>query len=369
MIYLDNAATTLIKPSRVLTAVRQALLTMASPGRGAHPPAMLAAETVYDCREEAARLFHVPQPEQVVFTMNATHALNIAIHSMAKPGVRTVISGFEHNSVLRPLRALGAELHVAGRRLFDPADTLRDFEQLLPGAGLAVCTHVSNAFGYILPLEEIAALCHRFRVPLIVDASQSAGALPVNFASLGAAYIAMPGHKALYGPQGTGILLCAEPGAPLLHGGSGSDSRSPAMPEHLPDRLEAGTHNVCGIAGLLEGLRFVREKTTERIFRQESALLERAKDRLQDSRLRLFVGQPQAGVLSFAVPGKDCEELASRLGEKGVCLRAGLHCAPLGHESAGTLETGTLRMSFSAFTAPEEVESACGLILETLNEI
>ena len=364
MIYLDNAATTLAKPPQVLAAVQRAMQQMASPGRGAHPPALLAAETLYDCRSEAAELFHVSEPEQVVFTMNATHALNLAIHSLAKPGMPVVVSGFEHNSVTRPLRALGAKLRVAGRRLFDPADTLEAFEQQLPGAGLAVCTHVSNAFGYILPLKQIAELCRRRSVPLIIDASQSAGVLPLDFAALGARYIAMPGHKGLYGPQGTGLLLCAEPGRPLLQGGSGSDSRLPGMPEVLPDRLEAGTHNVCGIAGLLEGLRFVRRKGPGAILAHEQALLALALERLERAGLRLYRGPEQSGVLSFEAPGLDCEELARELADRGLCLRAGLHCAPLAHESAGTLERGTLRMSFSAFTAPEELRAACGLIGE-----
>ena len=367
MIYLDNAATTLVKPPRVISAVQRAMQTMASPGRGAHRPAMLAAETLYDCRAEAAELFRVPEPEQVVFTMNATHGLNLAIHSLAQPGMPVVVSGFEHNSVIRPLRTLGAELRVAGRRLFDPADTLERFERLLPGAALAVCTHVSNAFGYILPIDEIAALCRSRGVPLIVDASQSAGTLPVDFGTLGAAFIAMPGHKGLYGPQGTGLLLCAEPGRPLLQGGSGADSRLPLMPEHLPDRLEAGTHNVCGIAGLLEGLRYVREKRPSAILAHERGLLALAVQRLETLGLRLYAGEAQSGVLSFEAPGTDCEELAGALAEEGLCLRAGLHCAPLAHESAGTLERGTLRMSFSAFTAPEEVRAACGRIEETLS--
>lgn len=361
MIYLDSAATSLIKPLGVSAAVQRAMALMASPGRGAYPPAMLAAETLYDCRTEAAALFDVPEPEQVVFTFNATHALNLAIHSLIKPGAKVLISGFEHNSVYRPLRALGGEIRIAGRRVFDPQDTMDSFRRQIPQADAVVCTQVSNAFGYILPLEEIAECCWENRVPLIVDASQGAGILPISLRKLHAAFIAMPGHKGLYGPQGTGLLLCGAETRPLLFGGSGSESRSPVMPELLPDRLEAGTHNVCGIAGLLAGIRFVREKGTEAILRHERQLLCQTVEEMSGEGLELFTGAwgTQSGVLSFRAPNWDCETLAQALAERGICLRSGLHCAPLAHESVGTLESGTLRLSFSAFTGQREIELAC----------
>ena len=362
MIYLDNAATTLIKPSAVSHAVLRAMQTMASPGRGGHRPSMLAAETVYDCREAAARLFHVRDPGSVVFTMNATHGLNIAIRSLAEPGMPVLISGFEHNSVTRPLHALGAQLRVAGRRLFDPDSLLEEFEDQLKGAGLAVCTWVSNAFGYVLPMREIAELCRRKSVPLIVDASQAAGALEIDFSELGAAFLAMPGHKGLFGPQGTGILLCGERGEPLLHGGSGSNSIEQFMPPELPDRLEAGTHNVCGIAGLLEGIRYVTEKGTASILAHEQMLLGRMCGALRESDYELFTGEGQCGVLSLRKSGTDGETLARMLDEEGVCVRPGLHCAPLAHESAGTLETGTVRFSFSPFVTEGEIDACCQIL-------
>ncbi len=364
MIYLDSAATSLLKPPEVRRAVSEAMRSMASPGRGSYPPAMRAAETVYDCRAAAAELFHVPEPEQVVFTMNATHALNIAIQSLAGPGTKTVISGFEHNSVTRPLTALGARVRVAGTRLFDREAVLRDFEEQLPGAELAVCTHVSNVFGFILPVYEIAALCRKYGVPLIVDASQSAGILEVDLQRLGAAFVAMPGHKGLFGPQGTGILLCGQAGKPLLHGGSGSDSIPQHMPDYLPDRLEAGTQNVCGIAGLLAGLRYVQRKGTSAILRQERELLRLTRQELEGSGLELFAGPEdcQCGVLSLRCPRTDCETAAARLAERGVCVRSGMHCAPTAHRSAGTLETGTVRLSFSPFLSAGQVKRACGVL-------
>ena len=277
MIYFDSAATTLQKPASVAEAVAEAVTAVTTPGRGDHPPARRAAELMLACRTEAAELFHAADPEQVVFTCNATHGLNIAIKSLVAPGDTVVISGYEHNAVTRPLTAIGGvTVRVVNGRLFDPAQMAEGFARALDGTvKAAVCTHVSNVFGYALPIEEIAALCRRRGIPLIVDASQSAGILPVDVEGWGAAYVAMPGHKGLYGPQGTGLLLCGsgQRPRPLLEGGTGSLSRQQEMPDFLPDRLEAGTQNVHGVAGLLAGIRFVRELGTERIARQEGAVM------------------------------------------------------------------------------------------------
>ena len=368
MIYLDSAATSLIKPVCVERAVVGAMRTMASPGRGGHLPALRAAEEVYAAREAAAELFHMEDGTRVVFTSNATHALNIALASLAGAGTRVVISGFEHNSVTRPLAALGADIRVAGTRLFDTADTLTDFEKKIKDAQLVVCTHVSNVFGYALPVYEIGALCRARSVPYIVDASQSAGILDVDFHRLGADFAAMPGHKALFGPQGTGILLCGGDTVPLLHGGSGSDSIEQHMPDYLPDRLEAGTHNVCGIAGLRAGIGYIKERGRENIRLHEARLLRRMCSALGGTDgLELFCGEAQSGVLSVRAAGMDCEELASRLSARGVCVRAGLHCAPRAHMSAGTLETGTVRFSFSPFVTEGQVVEAAGILKDILN--
>lgn len=362
MIYLDSAATTLQKPASVARASAWAIGHLASPGRGGHQPAMAAADTAFACREEAARLFHVPEPERVVFTFNATHGLNIAIHTLVKPGSRVVISGYEHNAVTRPLHAIAdLEIRVARGPLFDREATLEAFRRELDrGADAAVCTHVSNVFGFILPVEEIAALCRERGVPLIVDASQSAGCLPLDFAALGAAFAAMPGHKGLYGPQGTGLLLCGMDPQPLLAGGTGSESRLQTMPAFLPDRLEAGTHNMAGLAGLLEGLRFVRRRGVENIAAQEGLLIRAMGEGLGEiPGVRFFLSEDpmaQAGVLSFQVEGLDCEDVGELLGRAGFALRAGLHCAPLAHESAGTLDRGTVRASLSVFNTHREVE-------------
>ena len=270
MIYLDSAATTFQKPPAVGRAMTEALASMSSPGRGGHPLAMRAADTAFRCRTELAELFGLDGPEGVAFTLNATHALNIAIKSLVPPGGRVVISGYEHNAVTRPLTALKTKVSVAGGPLFDQEAAVRAFDELIaPGVDVVICNHVSNVFGFVQPVEKVAALCRSRGVPLIVDASQSAGILPINMKSLGAAYIAMPGHKGLYGPQGTGVLLCGDGQIPrpLLEGGTGSISLSQEMPDFLPDRLEAGTHNMPGIAGLLAGVRFVRRQGTQTILR------------------------------------------------------------------------------------------------------
>ena len=345
MICMDHGATSYPKPPEVRQAVVEAMASCANPGRGGYAAARKADRMVYACREEAAELFGC-RPEQVIFTMNCTHALNIALRDVARKGMKVAISGFEHNAVLRPLHAIGAQLIVCGRKLFDPEDTLDDFRKALEaGAEAVVCTHVSNVFGYILPLERIAKLCREKGVPLIVDGAQSAGTLPMSLETLGAAYIAMPGHKGLLGPQGTGLLLCGKTPVPLLYGGTGTASKERDMPWELPERLEAGTLNVPGIAGLRAGLRLVKKYSPEALFSRERQVAKGAADLLKGRGFQVFWGENQAGTVSF-LPGCSCEEAAEILADGGIAVRAGLHCAPLAHESAGTLETGTVRLSF-----------------------
>ena len=348
MIYLDSAATTFQKPLSVSYAMQRAMRTMSSPGRGGYAAARAAEETAFRCRSLAAELFGVPSPEQVVFASNATHALNIAIRSLVPEGGRVAVSGYEHNAVTRPLHALGARIKVAASPLFDRAALLRAFENSIsPELDAVVCTHVSNVFGFVLPIEEIAALCRAEGVPLIVDASQSAGILPFELDTLGAAFIAMPGHKGLYGPQGTGLLLCAHDAAPLLYGGTGSASLEQTMPDFLPDQLEAG-------------LRFVRERR-ERIERHERALIARAAAALRGmDGVTVYAARDaaeQVGVLSFNLDGREPEETADALAQRGFALRGGLHCAPYAHRTAGTLPNGTVRLSVSAFTSAADIDA------------
>lgn len=363
MIYLDNGATALHKPPAVYRAVEQAMRRSANPGRGSYPAAREASEVIYNCRETAAAFFGC-NPEQVVLTMNCTHGLNIAIRTLVKPGGRVVVSGFEHNAVMRPLYALGADVKIAGRKLFDWADTLEAFRrELQRGADAAVFTHVSNVFGYILPVQELAALCREYGVPFVLDAAQSAGTLPVNLTELGAEFIAMPGHKGLRGPMGTGLLLCAGNTEPLLYGGTGSESMRHDMPELLPERLEAGTQNVPGAAGLNAAIRAIQQLGIHRIFAAEHRQALRCADGLRALGMRVFSGTPQAGTVSF-VPPMDCEDAARLLAQGGIAVRAGLHCAPLAHESAGTLATGTVRISYG----PEATDAQTDALLRAVEK-
>ena len=353
MIYLDNGATSFRKPTAVYRAVQNAMVSCANPGRGGYLYASNAADVVFECREQAGKLFDC-LPEQVILTTSCTHGLNTAIRTLVKPGSTVVISGFEHNAVTRPLHALGAKIRIAGRKLFDWQDTLESFEGLINGAEAAVFTHVSNVFGYILPVQQLAAICRERGIPFIIDAAQSAGSLPVSLSELGADFIAMPGHKGLLGPQGTGLLLCGRGGEPLLYGGTGSFSREQTMPPELPDRLEAGTLNVPGYAGLREGLRYLNQAGVDRIFRREHRLLRQCIRGLEKAGMKVFAGPHQAATVSF-LPGTDCEEAAEYLAKQGIAVRAGLHCAPYAHESAGTLETGTVRVSVGYDTFPGRI--------------
>ena len=355
MIYLDSGATSFHKPETVYQAAARAMRSCANPGRGGYGAAMEAANRIFGCREQAARLFSC-QPEQVVLTSSCTHGLNIAIGTLVRPGTRVAVSGFEHNAVTRPLHALNAKLQIGGRKLFDWEDTLNRFEDALKGAEAAVFTHVSNVFGYILPVEQMAQLCRDKRIPFILDAAQSAGVLPVNLEKLGADFIAMPGHKGLLGLQGTGLLLCAGKASPLLYGGTGSDSIRQQMPEDLPERLEPGTLNVPGFAGLEAGLKYLNQVGTDTVFLREHRQLQRCIRKLKKLGMKVFAGAHQAGTLSF-LPGMDCEEAAQLLAGKGIAVRAGLHCAPLAHESAGTLETGTVRISFGYDASDRQTEA------------
>ncbi len=363
MIYLDAAATTLQKPPGVARAMARALVDCGNPGRSGHPAARAAADIVYDCRCLAAEFFGLEDPARVVFTLNATHALNIAIKSCLKGGGHAVISGYEHNSVVRPLEGLaenGVTYTVASSPLYDPDALCAAVERAIqPDTRCVILTHVSNVFGFVLPVERVDGICRKRGVPLVIDASQSAGSLSLDVSRLpGTAFVCMPGHKGLYGPQGTGILLCCKDTElySVLEGGTGSDSLLKRQPDYLPEGLESGTLNVPGIAGLAEGLRFV-SRFREDIHRRECALVQAAVRGLSAiPGVTVWADPAGSAVLSFVVEGVDPAYLNQALARRGFCLRAGLHCAPLAHESAGTLPQGTLRAGFSAFNTRQEAE-------------
>jgi selenocysteine lyase/cysteine desulfurase len=371
LIYLDNAATTLRKPAEVTAAVKHALERCGGAGRGGHAPAQAAVDALLDCREEAARLFGMSAPERVILTSNATHALNIAIKSLAKPGKTVVTSGYEHNAVIRPLSSLeSSELKTISLStpLFDPEAAYRSFENALTDdVCLVVCIHVSNVFGFVLPVERIAELCRLRNIPMIVDASQSAGLLPISGDLY--PYWCMPGHKSLYGPQGTGLLLIPPGGelSPLLEGGTGGDSRSRHMPEYLPDRLEAGTHNAPGAAGLAAGIRFVLQNNTA----ISDSLTKKAVMELSAvPGVRVYYGSHRhKGPVSFTIKGKDSETAASLLSDRGIAVRGGLHCAPLAHHTAGTDAAGTVRFAFSHANTARDIPALVNAVREIAKNV
>ena len=375
MIYLDNAATTLHKPRAVDEAVRRAMHAAAGYARGGYAAAMRAGETVYACREQAAALFGVRDPARVVFTMNATHALNLAIHAMVQPGMRVVAGGYEHNAVMRPLALRGVEPIVLDTPLWDSAAMVeRAGQALADGAELFILNHVSNVFGFAAPVEQIAALLDSAGVPLILDASQSAGVIDIDVRRHPClAAVCMPGHKALYGPQGTGILLVLDDRItqnPLLAGGTGSRSEEMRQPGFLPDALESGTPNVPGIAGLAAGIAFVRAVGPANILAHEQALVREFARALEGARrIECFSHPAQTGVLSLRVRGAPAETVAETLARQGVAVRAGLHCAPLAHRTAGTEQTGTVRFSLSFYSTAHQLEHAAALVRQTVKNL
>lgn len=360
MIYLDQAATSLQKPPTVMRAMETAMQECAGYGRSGHRAAVRAGEVVYACRETAAKLFGMDDPSRIIFTMNATHALNLAIYGLCHAQTKVAVTGYEHNSVMRPLHHLGCPLHIITSRLFDAQDFLKRAEQaILAGTELFVVNQVSNVFGAQIPLKELDALLQQYGIPMILDASQAAGVLDLAFLPSIRA-ICMPGHKGLMGPQGTGMLLLAPEAdpTPLLQGGTGSASSDFEQPEFFPDRLESGTPNIPGIAGLDAAMQFILEIGMEEIRSREEMLRKTLADGLGAiPRLTVFASDVgQSAVISVCMDGVPSEILAQALSGSDICVRAGLHCAPLAHKTAGTEATGTVRFSLGIYNTKAEIE-------------
>ncbi|MBR2913970.1 MAG: aminotransferase class V-fold PLP-dependent enzyme [Oscillospiraceae bacterium] len=361
MVNFDNAATTFPKPPEVRLAVEKALVRYGSAGRGGHPIAARTSEMVYAARETAADFFGA-QPEQVVFTLNCTHALNLAIQGMAQGGGHFVISDMEHNSVLRPVYALakkGKIRYSIAAVKETPAETVQSFRsQLRPDTKAVICMLASNVTGQILPWREIGAICQQRGICFIADGAQGCGTLPVKLSD-GINILCTAGHKGLYGITGTGLLISDGkfPLPPLMQGGTGSISNQPEQPDFLPDSLECGTLNVIGAASVKAGIEFVRKKGIPEIFRAESALCGLLAERLRSIPNVIVYRSPRAEyapIVSFNIRDLPSEETAQLLAKEGFCLRAGLHCAPLAHHRLGT-ENGTVRFAPSVFSRPQDV--------------
>lgn len=368
MIYLDNAATTLHKPPQVMDAVVRAMTAMGNAARGAHGGALEAARTVYNTRVKLARLFGCPRPDHVIFTANSTEALNIAISGLIRPGDHVITTDCEHNSVLRPLYRLeegGAALDVV------PADRLgrvayEDLEALLrPDTRAVVCTHASNLTGNVLDIARIGEMARRRGALLIVDASQTAGALPIDMEAMGIDVLCFTGHKGLMGPQGTGGL-CVRPGVeiePWKVGGSGVHSYDRRQPREYPTRLEAGTLNGHGIAGLSAALDFLQEVGLEAIEAKERALMDRFYQAVSAMDGVTVYGDfsqaRRSAIVSLNIRDYDSAAVSDELSETyGVATRPGAHCAPRMHRALGTTDRGAVRFSFSWFNTQDEVDEA-----------
>ena len=365
----DNAATTYPKPPEVRQAVREAVDLYGSAGRGSHPIAVRGSELLYAAREDIAAMFD-GEPERVVFTSNCTHALNIAIQGIMSGGGHLIVSGYEHNAVMRPVYAL-ARAGKCRYSIADQPDADAFAKRIRPDTRAIVCTLCSNVTGEILPWREIGALCQERGICFIADGAQACGVLDVSLSD-GISILCTAGHKGLYGITGTGLLLSDGTYTlpSLMQGGSGSLSNLPEMPPFLPDALEAGTPGLVGVASVRAGLHFVRKRGTDAILRHETALCDEVVRQLREIpgvTVYRREGVQYAPIVSFNVAGLSSEETASQLAAQGFCLRAGLHCAPLIHHRMGTAE-GTVRFSPSVFSRMTDVRRFCQAV-QDLSEL
>lgn len=371
MIYFDNAATTFPKPLSVKNAVDEAMLCFgANPGRSGHELAAQTARQIYAVREKAAVFFGAADVEQVVFTQNCTYALNTAIKGLLRHGDHVIVSDLEHNSVLRPIHRMasgGVITYSVAQTHSDPDKTVDAFRQLIrQGTRAIVCTHASNVFGVKMPAARMGMLCRQYGIYFIMDAAQTAGIEPIDIQAMNIDFLCMAGHKSLYGPSGTGMLITplGNSLSPLVEGGTGSVSYDLVQPDFMPDRLESGTLNTAGIIGLGAGIDFINQWGMDKIAAREMEVLCCIYAGLSKiGRVKLYTRYPdptaQVAVLSFNLEGMSAEETTERLSAAGFAVRGGLQCAPLAHKKFGTDQGGTVRVSVGAFNT---MEQGCALV-------
>ena len=379
MIYLDNAATTRKKPQPVVDAVTAALCSLGNSARGAHAGALAASRVIYDARCRAAAFFGCTSPDRVIFTANATEALNIALFGLFQRGDHVISTDLEHNSVLRPLYRLEAEHGVS--LSFVPADRrgcvdYADFERLIrPETRAIVCTHASNLTGNLLDLARIGQIAKAHGLYLIVDAAQTAGCFPIDMEALGIDVLCFTGHKGLMGPQGTGGL-CLRAGVelrPWKVGGSGVQSYLPTQPAEYPTRLEAGTLNGHGLAGLSAALAYLQDVGLSAVREHEAALTRRFYAGVKDidgvTVYGDFSAPERAAIVSLNLRGEDSGSVADALAEHyDIAVRPGAHCAPRMHRALGTEQTGAVRFSFSWYNTEAEIDAAIQAVKELAAE-
>lgn len=381
MIYLDNAATSGRKPEAVYTAMDDAIRNCSgNPGRSGHAVSLAAGRIVEDARLSCMRLLNADDASEIAFTFNTTAALNTAIYGIVRPGTHVITSSLEHNSVSRPLehlRTLGTELTVIDASVDSGADPEAVKKALRPDTSLVVMTHISNVTGTVNDIRSVGEVCREAGVPFLVDAAQSLGTRPVDVKADNIDMLAFPGHKGLLGPQGTGGLYVRKgiETEPLTRGGTGSFSESPEQPRRMPDRLESGTLNVPGLAGLTAGVRFLLETGIDKIKQREDELRLMLYEGLSGLKgIRIISPAPgfdAGGVLSFVIKGMDPSETAMILDSGfGIAVRSGLHCAPYAHSMLGTIDTGgTVRVSPNWFTDDSDIEAFIDAVSEIAQDI
>lgn len=367
MIYLDNAATTFPKPSTVYDKINEAMLNYgANPGRSGHDLALKASRGIYDTRELLAAFFNVDNPFNMIFTFNATESLNIAIKGVLKPGDHVITTSMEHNSVLRPIKHLeryGIENTIVWADNKGRIRAEQIEKAIKSNTKLIVTTHVSNLTGTILPIKEIAKVAENNGILYLLDAAQSAGVFSIDLKGINIDMMAFPGHKGLLGPQGTGGLYIREGLIieELIQGGTGSASGSLIQPELMPDKFESGTPNAPGIIGLGEGIKYINTVGIDNIRIHEENLMDKLMEEISKINNIIMYGplntSEQGGVLSINFKEVDSSTTAYLLNEEfGICVRPGLHCAPLAHETLGTLNQGAVRLSVGPFNTEEDID-------------
>lgn len=372
MIYLDNGATSFPKPLSVRQNVDISLKKFsANPGRSGHSLSLRAAKEIFECRKRLKELFNVNSEEEIIFTENCTMALNTVIFGLLSEGDHVLISSMEHNSVTRPLESLKDKgvTYSTFDYSYDDNETVDNVRNLIkPETKLVICTHASNVFGFRFPIERICALCHAYGILFCVDSAQSAGVFDIDVGTNQYDFVCMSGHKSLYGPMGTGVLILNNRNLkPLLYGGTGTESVKKSQPEGLPEKFESGTQNMNGISGLKAGVDFVKNKGIKNIYNHEYKLAKRlfnglAKNRKVITYNKSFDYGKVAPVVSFNIDGVYSEDLVAKLNKYGIMTRGGLHCSPLAHTTMNTIENGTVRVVPGAFNTINDINYLLNVI-------
>lgn len=377
MIYLDNGATSFPKPLSVRQNVDISLKKFsANPGRSGHSLSLRAAKEIFECRKRLKELFNVNSEEEIIFTENCTMALNTVIFGLLSEGDHVLISSMEHNSVTRPLESLKDKgvTYSTFDYSYDDNVTVDNVRNLIkPETKLVICTHASNVFGFRFPIERICALCHAYGILFCVDSAQSAGVFDIDVGTNQYDFVCMSGHKSLYGPMGTGVLILNNRNLkPLLYGGTGTESVKKSQPEGLPEKFESGTQNMNGISGLKAGVDFVKNRGIKNIYNHEYKLAKRLFNGLANNRKvitynKSFDYGKVAPVVSFNIDGVYSEDLVAKLNKYRIMTRGGLHCSPLAHTTMNTIENGTVRVVPGAFNTINDINYLLNVIRKLTN--